>query len=345
MASAGGSATGGGSAAGGTASAGGSAGPSCIGVPFCVHRFTQRTDYKAPDALVGGRLDDAAAIFSRFSAPIGSIWVSHGPTSAVSTGTASPYTVGTPPLDSVEGTPSDYVIVAESNLTIARVQHVVDGGVVRTFDMGTCGTGSFYASSVGRLGNRVVVGGYDESLCEVNLATGSRTLLQPETSSNNEFVNDVHITSTGEVYWATSDGYVGRVGAGRITGQLDPSGIIGIDGVAGGPIWVVSDQGYVTTIQADGGVGGQQDYSGLLGRAYSLEVTTDGVFIGAFGGIGHRTRFTDGGFQLFPLPLPSTTVRAYQVAGAPGAIHVSGDEGPISSPTDAWFFSLIPRTQ
>ena len=98
----------------------------------------------------------------------------------------------------------------------------------------------------------------------------------------------MHLTSGGDVYWATSDGYVGRLGAGRITGQLDPSGVIGIDGVPGGPVWVVTDQGYVSVIQADGGVGGQQDYSGVLGRAYSLEVTSDGVFIGAFGGIGHR---------------------------------------------------------
>lgn len=307
-----------------------------------MHRVTQRTDFKAPDALVGGGLDDAAAIFSRFTTPVGAVWVTHGPTS---TGTATPYTVGTPPFEAVEGTPSDYVIVTESNLTIARVQHVVDGGVVRTFDMGTCQTGSFYASSLARLGNRVVVGGYDESLCEVNLATGARTLLQPATSSNNHFVNDVHLTTGGDVYWATSDGYVGRLGAGRITGQLDPSGVIGIDGVPGGPVWVVTDQGYVSVIQPDGGVGGQQDYSGVLGRSYSLEVTNDGVFIGAFGGIGHRTRFTDGGFQLFPLPLPSSIVRAYQVAGAAGALHVSGDEGPISAPTDAWFFSLIPRTQ
>lgn len=307
-----------------------------------MHRFTQRTDAKIADALIGGGLNDAAAIFSRLTTPVGAFWISHGPTS---TGTATPYTVGTPPFASVEGTPSDYVIIAESNLTIARVQHVVDGGVVRTFDMGTCGTGNFYANSVGRLGNRVVVGGYDEGLCEVNLATGTRTLLQPETSSNNEFVNDVHIASNGDVYWATSDGYVGRVGSGRISTQLDPMGVIGLDGLPGGPVWVVTDQGYVTTIQTDGGIAGLEDYSGLLGRAYALEVTTDGVFIGAFGGVGHRTRFTDGGFQLFPLPLASSTVRAYQVAGTSGALHVSGDQGPINSPTDAWFFSLIPRTQ
>ncbi len=285
------------------------------------------------------------AIFSRFSAPIGSLWVTHGPTSVVSQGLGRSFSVGTPPFEGGEGTPNDFVIIAESNLTTARLLHVVDGGVARVAMMGTCQGNAFLANAIARQGNRVIVGGYDESLCEVNLGTGATTLLQAPTSADNEFVNDVHLASNGDVYWATSDGYVGRLGAGRISQQLDPSGIIGLDGLPGGTIWAVSDQGYVTTIHADGGVAGTADYSGLLGRAYSLKVTTDGVFIGAFGGLGHRTRFTDGGFELFTLPLPSSSVRSYLVTGAPGAIHVSGDEGPINSPTDAWFFSLIPRTQ
>lgn len=73
---AGGGSTAGGAAAGGSAgaSAGGSAidagvdagmpdaGVMCTGAPFCVHRQTQRTDFKGADAVFGTTLDNGGAL-------------------------------------------------------------------------------------------------------------------------------------------------------------------------------------------------------------------------------------------------------------------------------------------
>jgi hypothetical protein len=171
------------------------------------------------------------------------------------------------------------------------------------------------------------------------------TLLQGENGgTGNEYVSDLYITPGDEIFWATTDGYIGKFGVGRITGQIDPDGINAIDGIDGDNIWAVSDQSIVLTRSTDGGFDQVANVSALASRSYSLKVTTDGIFIGAFGGLVHKTRFTDGGFEFFPLPVDPVQ-RNWQLSGGPGAIHVIGDEGQISNPSSAFFFSLIPRTQ
>ncbi len=321
------------------------AGVQCVGAPFCIHRQTQRTDFKGADAIVGTTLDSAAAIFSRFSPMRSSIWVTHGNDPTPSPGSSRPFTVGAPPFEIFGGTPFDFVIITEADMTTARLQRVIDGGLPQVRFSGSCMGGSFLANAYERVGNRVILGGYDESLCELNLTTGQTTLLQAENGSMaNRFVTDLYVSPGDEIFWGTSDGYIGKLGVGRITGQIDPDGIVGIDGIDGDNIWALTDQSIFVTRGTDGGFDFVANTSGIASRCYSLKVTTDGIFGGCFGGIVHKTRFTDGGFELFQLPIDPIQ-RLYGMSGGPEALHVIGDEGSINNVSSAFFFSLIPRTQ
>lgn len=336
----------GGSAAGGSAiDAGVDAGVQCIGQPFCIFRQTQRTDFKYSDALVGTTLTEAGAIFSKFNNPVGSIWVSHGADPTPSAGTARPFTAGTPPFKIYGGSTFDFIIISESTMTNARVQRIIDGGIPQVRYSGTCQGSSFFANTTVRDGNRVLIGGYNEGICELNLTTGATTLLQmPNVATPNEYVSALYVAPSGEVFWGTTDGYLGQLGVGRVSGQIDVDGIVGLDGTDITNLYAVSDQGVVVKREDDAGFSTVDNILAIAGRAYSLKVTTDGVFVGSYGGITHKTRFTDGGFEFFGLPVDPNN-RTYFINGGPGAIHVAGDEGSASNPSGAFFMSLIPRTQ
>lgn len=322
------------------------AGVQCVGAPFCIHRQTQRTDFKGADAIVGTTLDSAAAIFSRFSPTRSSIWVTHGSDPTPSTGSSRPFTVGTAPYEIFGGTPFDFLVITETDLTTARIQRVIDGGLPQVrFSGGMCQGMPFFPNTYERDGNRVFIGGRHESICELNLMTGMTTMRQAENgNTGNVYVSDLYLSPGDELFWATTDGYIGKLGVGRITGQIDPDGIVGLDGIDGDNIWAVSDQSIFVTRGTDGGFDFVANTSALSSRCYSLKVTTDGIFGGCFGGIVHKTRFTDGGFELFQLPIDPTQ-RLYGMSGGPEAIHVIGDEGPINSVSSGFFFSLIPQTQ
>lgn len=351
----GGGAAAGGAAAGGAAAGGAAggapidAGVQCVGQAFCIHRHTQRLNMTAPpyfsDALVGVTLDSAAAVFSRFSTPIGALWVTPGGDPTPSAGSARPFGVGTPGYKIVGGTPFDFLVITETSNTNARIQRVIDGGIPQVRYSGTCQGSSFFANTYYRVGDRVIIGGRHESLCELNLATGATTLLQPQNGgTGNEYVSAIYVTPGDELFWGTTDGYIGKFGVGRITGQIDPDGIEGLDGIDGDNIWAVSDQNRVLTRGTDGGFDLVADVTPLTLRSYGLKVTTDGIFIAAYGGIVHKTRFTDGGFELFQLPVDPNH-RVYQLTGGPEALHATGDDGPAFNPSSAFFFSLIPRTR
>lgn len=354
--SAGGS-TAGGSSAGGSAaggSAGGStaggaaivdAGVQCVGVPFCVHRHTARNDARSSAVTVGEGLDDAIAIFTKLTTPRASNWVTHGPDGQPSMGTSRVFTVGfNPPIDvgGNSGTPGDFIFISESDQVNASLRRVIDGGTPLSRYGGTCQGQSVLANTFARRGNRVIVGGYNDGLCEVDLATGGTTLLQAEgTFPTNIFVNGIAITADGGIYWSTSDGFIGQLGRGRITAEIDVDGMTGIDCIDNGPVWASSYSGTVVKSVDDGGF---ELVTNVAETTYGMTVTPDGVFIGAFGGIFHSTRFTDGGFDRFILPLPATQ-RIYSLTGASGALHVAGNHGNFSSPDEAFFLTLIPRTQ
>ncbi len=353
---AGGGSTAGGAAAGGSAgaSAGGSAvdagvdagmpdaGVMCTGAPFCVHRQTQRTDFKGADAVFGTTLDNGGALFSRYGTMRGTIWVSHGPDGTPSTGTTRLFTGGAPPMDVMgqTNTVSDLFVVTESDLITARLQRVIDGGIPQVRYSGTCAGMSVTLNAYDRVGNKIVMGGDDDGLCEFDTSTNQFTLLQAEGPGSSR-VTDVYISPGNEIFWTTTDGYIGKYGVGRITSQIDPSGMVAIDGLDGDNVWAIGDQGIITTRNIDGGF---DTVATLTSRAYSLRVTTDGIFVGTFGGIAHKTRYTDGGFELFGLPVDPTH-RVWGLAGGPGALHAVGDEGPFSAANQAFFITLIPRTQ
>ncbi|MDP3499406.1 MAG: hypothetical protein Q8S33_03710 [Myxococcales bacterium] len=326
------------------------AGVQCVGTPFCVHRHTQRLNMMAPpyfpDAIVGTSLDSAAAVFSRFSNPIGSLWVTHGNDPTPSAGSARPFGVGAPGHKIFGGTPFDFLVITETSLTTARIQRVIDGGIPQVrFSGGMCQGMPFFPNTYERDGNRVFIGGRHESICELNLMTGMTTMRQGENgNTGNVYVSDLYLTPGDELFWATTDGYIGKLGVGRITGEIDPDGIVGLDGIDGDNIWAVSDQSIFVTRGTDGGFDFVANTSALSSRCYSLKVTTDGIFAGCFGGIVHKTRFTDGGFEIFQLPV-SPVQRIWQLSGGPEAIHLIGDEDNLSNPSSAFFFSLIPRTQ
>lgn len=368
-AAAGGSATAGGSTAGGSAggevaggsAAGGSAvdagidagvpdaGVQCIGQPFCIYRQTQRTNMTGmvyyADALVGTTLDEAVAIFSKFTSPTGALWVSHGNNPTPSPGSARPFAAGTPPYKINGGSTFDFVFISESTMTNARVQRIIDGGIPQVRFSGTCQGSSFFANTAVRDGNRVLIGGYNEGLCELNLTTGQTTLLQmPNVASPNEYVSAIYVAPSGEIFWGTTDGFIGQLGIGRVTGQLDVDGIVGLDGTGLTNLYAVSDQGVVVKREEDAGFSNVANILPIATRAYSLKVTSDGVFVGSYGGITHMDRFTDGGFEFFGLPVDPNN-RTFFITGGPGAIHVAGDEGNAGNPSGAFFISLIPRTQ
>lgn len=341
----------GGSAAGGSAVDAGvdagtfDAGVQCIGQPFCIYRQTQRTDFKYSDALVGTTLTEAGAIFSKFNNPVGSIWVSHGNDPTPSAGSARPFTAGTPPFKANGGSTFDFVIISQSTMTNARVQRIIDGGIPQVRYSGTCQGSSFFANTTIRDGNRVLIGGYNEGICELNLTTGQTTILQmPNVVTPNEYVSALYVAPSGEVFWGTTDGYLGQLGVGRVTGQIDVDGIVGLDGTYLNNLYAVSDQGVVVKREQDAGFSTVDNILAIASRAYSLKVTTDGIFVGSYGGITHKTRFTDGGFEFFGLPVDPNN-RTFFISGGPGAIHVAGDEGSASNPSGAFFISLIPRTQ
>lgn len=344
----------GGSAAGGSAidagtDAGVDAGVECIGQPFCVFRQTQRLNMTGSvyfaDALVGTTLTQAQAIFSKFNNPVGALWVSHGNDPTPSPGTARAFAAGTPPYKINGGSTFDFVLISESSMTNARVQRIIDGGIPQVRYSGTCQGASFFANLAVRDGNRVLIGGYNEGLCELNLTTGQTTILQtPNVVSPNEYVSAIYAAPTGEVFWGTTDGYIGQLGVGRVTTQLDVDGIIGLDGTDLDNLYAVTEKGVVAKREQDAGFSTVADIQALASVSYSLRVTSDGVFVGAYGGIVHKDRFTDGGFEFFGLPVDPNN-RPFFISGGPGAIHVAGDEGNFSNPSGAYFISLIPRTQ
>jgi hypothetical protein len=335
-----------GGAAGGTAggSSGGTApdaGPVCAGTPFCIIRHTVRTDLRDAFSVVGETLDDGVGVFVRFTNPQLSAFVTHGPTPTTSTGSLRVLSGIGPNIQSFGGSGQDFLLVTESNLVTASVRRFVDGGIPQLRYDGMCAGSRVIANTLFRAGNRVLIGGYEPGLCELNLATGQTTLLQAEqVSSPAIFVTGIYAPGN-EVLFTTSDGYVNKLGVGRVSPLLDPMGMVGIDGTSGSDVWAIGDDGLIARRGVDGGFA---SFTQLPSRAYALEVTTDGVFVGTFGGLAHRTAYTDGGFELFSLPAASTQ-RAFGLSGGPGALHVVGNEGPFSSPTQAFFLTLQPRNQ
>jgi hypothetical protein len=315
----------------------------CTGTPFCVIRHTVRTDLKESYAVVGETLDDGIGIFVRYSTPATSAFVFHGPTPATSNGTLRPIGSGIGPyVEAHGGSGRDFLLITESNLITARLQRFVDAGIPQVRYSGTCAGMDVIGNSFYRTGNRVIVGGYEPGLCELNLTTGQTTLLQPEGNASPAiFVTDVYVTPADEIYFSTSDGYVHRLGTGRVGGQLDSSGIIAVDGTASDDVWAVSDNGQIFQLGTDGGF---SSVAALTSRAFALKVTSDGVFVGTFGGLAHRTAYTDGGFELFPMPADPTH-RIFDISGGPGALHVVGTEGAFAAPNQAFFLTLQPRNQ
>ncbi|MER2560164.1 MAG: hypothetical protein ABTQ32_05555 [Myxococcaceae bacterium] len=318
-------------------------GVECIGLAFCIHRQTQRTDFKGADAVFGTTLDNGGALFSRYGSMKGTIWVSHGPDGNPSTGTARPFGGSAqPPMDVMGQTNNvnDMFVITESDLVTARLQRVVDGGLPQVRYSGSCAGMSVTLNAYDRVGNKIVIGGDDDGLCEFDVSTNQFTLLQAEGPGSSR-VSDVYVSPGNEVFWTTTDGYIGKLGVGRISGQIDPNGMVAIDGLDGDNIWAIGDQGMVLTRNVDGGF---DQVTTLAARAYALRVTIDGIFVGTYGGIAHKTRYTDGGFELFGLPV-NPMHRVWGIAGGPGAIHVVGDEGAFGTPDQAFFMTLIPRTQ
>lgn len=348
-----GGSTAGGSTAGGAAggSAGGSAGGTvdagvmCVGQPFCVHKFTARTDFKAGDAVVGDSLDLGYAFFSKYS-PDSTLFVEHGPGA---NGTGRMLASLAPPLKIFGGSANDFFVISRANLTTASIFQIVDAGFPSSFYSGTCMGQDFFANSYDRdvINNRLLIGGRNEGICALNLATRQTTILQPDTmASPIQYVEDLYAAPSGEIFYGTDDGYIGKQGVGRISRQLDPNGVIGVDGTSGNDVWAVTDQCLVATSMDDGGFDVIADLGSVASRCYSMKVTPDGVFIAAFGGVAYRTRFTDGGFDFFSgLPVDISTARVWNISGGAGAIHLVGDDGPISSVNQAYFITLIPQTR
>jgi hypothetical protein len=218
---------------------------------------------------------------------------------------------------------------------------VVDGGIPQVRFSGTCGTGGFLsANALDRQGGRLVIGGDDDGLCELNIATNQFTMLQAPGSGSSR-IADLYVAPGGEVFYVTTDGYIGKQGVGRITQQLDPNGMNAVDGLSGDDVWAIGDQGGIYTLGTDGGF---QLFTMLPNPAYALRVTTDGVFVSTYGGLAYKTRFTDGGFDFWGIPVDPNN-RPWQLTGGPGAIHVIGDEGPISNQNGVYYFTLIPQTR
>lgn len=336
----------GGGAAGGTSggTAGGGApdaGPVCAGTPFCVIRHTVRTDLRDAYSVVGETLTDGVGIFVRFTNPQQSSFVTHGPTAATSNGSSRVLSGIGPNVQSFGGSGQDFLLITESNLITASVRRFVDGGIPQLRYDGMCAGSRVIASTLYRAGNRVLIGGYDPGLCELNLATGQTTLLQAEqVLSPAVFVTGIYAPGS-EVLYTTSDGYVNKLGVGRVSPLLDPVGMVGIGGTSGSDVWAIGDDGVIARRGADGGF---SPFTQLPSRAYALEVTSDGVFVGTFGGLAHRTAYTDGGFETFALPA-APSHRVFGLSGGPGALHVVGNEGPFNTPTQAFFLTLQPRNQ
>lgn len=317
--------------------------PVCEGTPFCVVRHTVRTDLKEAYSVIGQTLDDGVSVFVRFSNPQQASFVTHGPTPATSNGALRPVGAGIGPnVEAYGGRGQDFLLITESNLITARVQRFIDGGLPLVRYSGPCGGMRVIANALYRAGNRVIIGGYDPGLCELDLATGQTTLLQPEGSiSPAVFVTDIFVTPAGEILYTTSDGYVNKFGEGRISPLLDPQGMVALDGTDGENVWALGDNGTITQRGVDGGF---EQFAQLSSRAYALTVTSDGVFVGTFGGLAHRTAYTDGGFELFPMPADPTH-RIFDISGGPGALHVVGTEGSFSNPNQAFFLTLQPRNR
>ncbi|MDX2015303.1 MAG: hypothetical protein SFW67_34240 [Myxococcaceae bacterium] len=365
-----GGAVGGGGAAGGTAggTAGGSAGgvaggsagggtdagmvdsgvpdagpPVCTGAPFCVIRHTVRTDLKESYAVVGETLDDGIGIFVKYTTPTQSAFVTHGPTPATSTGVLRPIGSGIGPyVEAYGGSGRDFLLITESNLITARVQRFVDGGLPQVRYSGTCAGMDLIGNAMYRIGNRVIIGGYEPGLCELNLTTGQTNMLQPEgNASPAVFVTDVYVTPADEIFFTTSDGYVHRFGVGRLGNVLDTNGMVSVDGTGSDNVWAIGDSGKIFQLGVDGGF---EQVAALPARAFALKVTDDGVFVGTFGGLAHRTAYTDGGFDTFPMPADPSH-RIFDISGGPGALHVVGTEGAFNAPNQAFFLTLQPRNQ
>ncbi len=350
-----GGSTGGGVVAGGSAGGGSAGGMTDAGVmcgqPFCLHRATTRAgNLYFGDGVVGSSLNEAFGFFTRSATPAAVHIVEHDP-NGMGTGLTRPAPSAVPFVKVSGPSAKDFFMISNSNVISAPVYHFVDGGLAGTvFRSGStgCAGQDWFANSLSfdAVQNRLLVGGRNEGICSVNLAaSNATTVLQPDTMAGSQYVDAVFASPGGSVFYGTDDGYVGKVGVGRISAQLDPEGIRGIDGTSESNIWMVSQQCRVFAPAADGGIDLIADLSGLTSTCYSIAVTTNAVYIGAFEGILHRTRFTDGGFEFFQ-NLPTGAIpRFFNISAGPEAVHVVGDEGPASSPSQAFFYTLIPRTQ
>jgi hypothetical protein len=342
--------------AGGTGAAGGTAGGNtgggvmafdaglrCANQAFCIFKQTQRQDFNVGIGVVGERLDEGLAVFSRYvmapNATIGAAFVSHSNTG---TGLASRITItNSPYVVAFGGSARDVLLVTESNLTTAKLRQFIDGGIPQTLYSGDCAGTTISLNSFDRIGNRVIIGGSNDGLCELNLETRTTQVIQPEVSqSPNTFVNDVYVTPGNEIFWVSSDGYVSKFGVGRVSPPLDTNeGLLVIDGIDGDNVWALGANGVIAQRMTDGGFA---EVAKLSTGGNSMKVTADGVFVGTRGGIAYKTRFTDGGFEVFRLPIdPNQTVA--DLSGGPGALHAVGFEG---SPAErGFFFSLQPRSE
>ena len=321
---------------------------------FCLWRNTQRTDLWFGAGVMGDSLSNAAAIFKvRGTTPRAATFAHGGQTPGLTMGTlVSMLGTGTEYGDLWfgRGTPDDYYFFTNSSLITAPIRRVQGGGLPVIVYQGTCGSTSFSPRSFAIVddGGVLLVGGNDEGICEVEVNTFTSRIIQPEVNNGpGNDVNAIYKSPGDEIFFTTEDGYVYKVGVGRVSPQLDTTapGMLDIDGLSGDDVWAVGRDGVVAWRVPDGGF---EQFTNLNETLYGLEVTTEGVFVGGFGAIFYRTASTDGGFQRYPLPTVGSVSRPYHLKGGPGYLHVVGDYGfnpPSGNPSGSFFMTFRTRTR
>jgi hypothetical protein len=336
---------------GGGSAAGGGGAPACAD-DFCVVGFTLRPPpFNINSGLLGDTLEGGLAFFTNFGSSNETIMLQHNPGATPTQGdggslgplTYFPYTVGV-------GIASDFFTLVGTDRVNAQLVRFVNrvGQTLWTGRTQACEGRDFSAFAVARRdANTLVLGGYNDSICLIDLTTRQTRLLRAASSNpSNQHVNQIWASPTGEIFWGSDDGYVSELDAGHVSDAYTTGtgwGVMGISGTSRDNVWALISTGDVLHREADGGF---VPFAKLEETAYSIAVTPDGVFVGAFNGIFHKTAFTDGGFERYFLPPPiSSLSRASRMCGGRGFLHVGGDFGSYSDPDGAFFFTLRPRNQ
>jgi hypothetical protein len=247
------------------------------------------------------------------------------------------------------GTPNDFYFFTNASLITAPLRRVEMGGLPVIVYQNVCGSTSFSPRSFVIVddGGVLLVGGNDEGICEVEVNTNTSRILQPEVAGGpGNDVNAIYKSPGDEIFFTTEDGYVFKVGVGRVSPQLDTTlaGMVAIDGLSGDDVWAIGRDGVVAWRVPDGGF---EAFTNLNETLYDIKVTPEGIYVGAFGAIFYRTATTDGGFARYPLPTVGSVSRPYHLNAGPGYLHLVGDYGfnqPSGSPTGSFFITLRTRT-